>query len=76
MDDDLSKYRLWLGLVAFCIGLVILFNLSNLLGNSYNPTGGALALKIFIEIIVAVLIFGGLILMIIAIRSDKTKPSK
>ncbi len=77
MDDDLSKYRLWLGLIAFCIGLVMLFNLGNLLGNNYNPTGADLAVRIFIEIVVVVLIFGGLILMVMSVKSEnKVKASK
>lgn len=54
--------RLWVGLIAFCIGLVLLFNLGTIF--PYNSTT-PLLVKMSIETIVAILIFGGIILVIL-----------
>ena len=58
--------ELWIGLVAFSFGLVLMFNLGSLLPyNSYGSTQPAqLGTTMLTELIVAMLIFGGLILIV------------
>ncbi|MDE1761984.1 MAG: hypothetical protein KGH78_02200 [Candidatus Micrarchaeota archaeon] len=77
--------ELWIGLVAFSLGVVLVFNLGNLLPyNSYGNTltGGQLATTLITELIVAVLVFGGLILIGLSLELKKpdeptpTKPAK
>ena len=71
--------RLWLGLIALCIGVVLVFNLSSLFPYSYGPeTAAQIYSKIIIEIVIAVLVFGGLTVMILSVRkdTDKLKPIK
>ena len=56
----MDKLRLWLGLVAFSAGLVLVLNMGRLLENT------KLSVSIGLEIVVAVMIFGGLLLMYLA----------
>ena len=56
----MEGYRLWLGLFAFSAGLVFFFNLGNMFA-----TSPGLAAQMIIEIVVTVLILGGLLLMLL-----------
>ena len=57
--------ELWLGLVSFSVGVVLMFNLGQLLSSA------KLYVTIPVEIIVAILIFGGILLMIMNVKKEK-----
>lgn len=63
----MDKNRLWLGLISFCAGIVFFFNLGNIF--PYGSTA-PLVEKIVIELVVAMLLFGGLVLMYLSVKSN------
>lgn len=64
-----EKNGLWLGLFAFVVGIVLWVNLSSIVPYSYNygnaPSRTQVMISIVVEIIIAVMILGGLLLMIL-----------
>ena len=73
--DRMNMYRLWLGLIAFSAGVVFFMNLNAIL--PYNPSP-PLVETLLIEIVMTILIFGGLLLMYLASRQSegKSNPKK
>ncbi len=68
----MERDKLILGLIGFCAGIVLFINVGSLLNfNQYPVSGGALAVSIVVEFIIAVLIFGGLVLIVLALREPK-----
>jgi len=61
---------LWLGLVSFSVGVVLLFNLGSLLN---SPSTGV---KILIECVIAIMIFGGVVLMFLNFNKTRGKGQK
>ena len=65
----MQKKELWVGLISFCAGIVLIFNLSNM----YLEETAGLAVTMIVEIIVLMLLFGGLLMMYLGARSDKAQ---
>lgn len=76
--DSMDTKRLWLGLVVFSIGTVLFINQGNILSNNgnydYSPTGWRLLTVILFQILVLIMLFGGLTLMALSWDWNWQKP--